>query len=370
MPIGGISIPIGAMMRVLKFMLSLALIAGLFIVWLWLRPTRQFPELQCEHKALTYKAQPLIGIEDMAYDSKNHQIYISAYDRNTKTSGGIFRWDITHKDAEVIRLDLPHTDPNAYWPHGFNLQQDDTQLRLSIIERDLSQGGDLNAHISQYIITEDETITLSERLKNKALCSSNNLITDITWPRKIDATRSYYITQDHQSCHRGEQIIADIFSPRSAALLHWQENENEPDKIMKRLSYANGIAQTSKAVYLAETRAKRLTLLGLGRKTKIEKLGHISLPGGPDNLTVNETSIIAALHPNLIRYAAFRAGWGPRVKSRFSIISADNDFKTYDLSADLLSGATVALRVGRHIYLGSAFDKGIAACQLPEGDYE
>ena len=139
---------------------------------------------------------------------------------------------------------------------------------------------------------------------------------------------------------------------------------------MNSLSYANGIARTSKAVYVAETRAKRLTLLGLGRGTKVEKLGDISLPGGPDNLTTNETSVIVALHPNLIRYGAFRAGWGPRVKSRFSIISANNDIKTYDLSADLLSGATVALRVGRHIYLGAAFDKGMAACQLPEGDYE
>ena len=139
---------------------------------------------------------------------------------------------------------------------------------------------------------------------------------------------------------------------------------------MERLAYANGIAQTSKALYLAETRADRLTLLNLSEQTKTEKLGEISLPGGPDNLTSDETTIIAALHPNLIRYAAFRAGWGPRVKSRFSIISAGNDIKTYDLSADLLSGATVALRARNHIYLGAAFDKGIAACELPEGDYE
>jgi len=315
--------PIGAMTRTLKFILSLVLIAGLYIAWLWFRPIGQFPELQCEHRALTYNGQPLIGAEDMAYDSLNQQIYISAYDRDSKNAGGIYRWNITQKDAEVSRLDLPHTNPNAYWPHGFDLQRDDTRLRLSIIERDLNQSGDLNA---------------------------------------------LYITQDHQSCHKKKQIIADIFNPHGAALLHWQENE--PENIMERLAYANGIAQTSKALYLAETRADRLTLLNLSEQTKTEKLGEISLPGGPDNLTSDETTIIAALHPNLIRYAAFRAGWGPRVKSRFSIISAGNDIKTYDLSADLLSGATVALRARNHIYLGAAFDKGIAACELPEGDYE
>ena len=97
---------------------------------------------------------------------------------------------------------------------------------------------------------------------------------------------------------------------------------------MEQLAYANGIAQTSKAVYLAETRTKRLTLLNLSEQTKTERLGIISLPGGPDNLTSGDTNVIAALHPNLIRYAAFRTGWGPRVKSRFSIISADNEIKT------------------------------------------
>jgi len=360
--------PIGAMTRTLKFILSLVLIAGLYIAWLWFRPIGQFPELQCEHRALTYNGQPLIGAEDMAYDSLNQQIYISAYDRDSKNAGGIYRWNITQKDAEVSRLDLPHTNPNAYWPHGFDLQRDDTRLRLSIIERDLNQSGDLNAHISHYIIAEDETITLSKRLKNKALCSANNLATGANGSRNIDIPQSLYITQDHQSCHKKKQIIADIFNPHGAALLHWQENE--PENIMERLAYANGIAQTSKALYLAETRADRLTLLNLSEQTKTEKLGEISLPGGPDNLTSDETTIIAALHPNLIRYAAFRAGWGPRVKSRFSIISAGNDIKTYDLSADLLSGATVALRARNHIYLGAAFDKGIAACELPEGDYE
>ena len=359
---------IGAMTRTLKFILSLAVIAGLYIIWLWLRPIAQFPELQCEHIALTYNGQPLIGVEDMAYDSKNHQIYVSAYDRDTKTSGGIYRWDITHKDAEVSRLDLPHTNPNAYWPHGFDLQRDDTRLRLSIIERDLRQAGFMNAQISQYIIAENEIITLSKRLKNKALCSSNNLITGAVSSRNTDARPSYYITQDHQSCHKKTQIITDIFNPRSAALLHW--HEDEIDKIMEQLAYANGIAQTSKAVYLAETRTKRLTLLNLSEQTKTERLGIISLPGGPDNLTSGDTNVIAALHPNLIRYAAFRTGWGPRVKSRFSIISADNEIKTYDLSADLLSGATVALRARSHIYLGAAYDIGIAACELPEGDYE
>ena len=362
--------PIGAMKRTLKFLLSLALIAGLYIGWLWLRPIGQFPELQCEHRALSYDGQPLIGVEDMAYDSKNNQIFISAYDRHTKSSGGIYRWNITHKDAEVSRLDLPNTNPNAYWPHGFDLQQNDTQLRLSIIERDLSQSRYVNAQISQYSIAEDGTITLSKRLKQKSLCSSNNLITSAIWPYNIDSSQSFYITQDHQTCHKKEQILADIFNPHSAALLHWQENENETDIIMEKLAYANGITRTSKAVYLAETRAKRLTLLNVSERTKIERLGDISLPGGPDNLTSDGTSIIVALHPNLIRYAAFRAGWGPRVKSRFSMISTDNDIKTYDLSAELLSGATVALRAKSHIYLGAAFDTGIAVCQLPEGNYE
>ena len=71
-----------------------------------------------------------------------------------------------------------------------------------------------------------------------------------------------------------------------------------------------------------------------------------------------------SLHFILIRFAAFRAGWGSRVKSRFAIIAPDKSVKTYDVPANIMSGATVALKVDNSVYLGGAFDNGIAICDL------
>ena len=52
------------------------------------------------------------------------------------------------------------------------------------------------------------------------------------------------------------------------------------------------------------------------------------------------------------------------MKSRFAIISSDKSVNTYDVLADILSGATVALRVDESVYLGGAFDEAIAICKL------
>ncbi len=354
----------------LKIGLIFPLLACLMGLWLFFRPVGHYQALSCERLELSHNGKALIGIEDMAYDTRLGKIYLSAYDRRTGEPGGIYYFSSTDKDSAVTRLSLPQTDAQSYWPHGFSFTHDDKgQIYLDVIERDLKDPDTMRAHISLYHwqSASPDNIQLLSRIEKEALCAANNVTRAQQASPHSDGSQSFYITQDHQSCNAKAQKREDIISPRSSSLLHYRQDEDKLSTIWENLSYANGIALTSKAYYLAETRGKKIHIFGLDADNKIDPLGAIKLPGGPDNLSVHNDQIIAALHPNLIRFAAYRAGWGPRVKSRISIISPHKQVSNYDIASQKISGATIALIANDKLYLGAAYDEGLAVCELPQG---
>lgn len=354
------------MRQSLKIWLSFALfVIMVTVAWSFFAPSEDYQNLACERHELTYDGQPVIGVEDMAYDEQSGQIYLSAYDRRGGNSGGIY---MLNKNNNLDRLPLPSTDPQAYWPHGFYLSHQDNQADLNVIERDLRVKGQQKARISQYSwnTAKPNDIQLVRRIEDDLLCAAN----DLTFvPSGFNHESAYYITRDHETCGLWRQKWDNVFRPKSSSLLRMrQDAEAKPTVIIKKLSYANGVApHPYGGLYIGETRAQRLSQqFGTFKTPPHHSQGNVTLPGGPDNLTVTEQGdILAALHPNLIRFAAFRAGWGSRVKSRFAIIAPDKSVNTYDVPADIMSGATVALKVDKSVYLGGAFDNGIAVCSLP-----
>jgi len=347
---------------------SLALLSMVLIgLWLFFRPTGTFQSLTCELHELTHNGQPVIGIEDMAYNERNEQIYLSAYDRRSGNSGGIYT---LNKNNTLEKLSLPSSDAQAFWPHGIHLSHQDNQTHLDVIERDLRVTGQQKARISQYRwnAADPKDIQLVKRIEDDLLCSANNLTLGTA---DVNLAPSYYITRDQQSCDMRQQKWDNVFKPKSSTLVHMQDDNIEV--IRDGLSYANGISNSpNQPFYVAETRGKRLIPYEIARRIKISQSGEaIPLPGGPDNLTVTEQGdVVVAIHPNLIRFAAFRAGWGSRVKSRFAIIAPDKNVNTYDVPANIISGATVALKVDKSVYLGGAFDDAIAVCSLPGANHE
>ena len=337
-------------------------------LWLFFRPIGNYQTLNCERHELEleHDGDLIVGIEDMAYDQRKGQIYFSAYNRREGKPGGIYRLDAGYNNKDIRRLSLPQTNTKTYWPHGIHLSYQEDQTRLDVIERDLRVKGRQKAQISQYRwnITEPKDIKLISRIEDDLFCSANNL----SFSTSGSKPRDIYITRDHFSCSSWQQKLDNVFKPKSSSLLRMrQDAEAKPTVIVKNLSYANGIApHPYSGVYTSETRKKRVSQqLRGGKIPRGHSAGNVTLPGGPDNLTVTpQGDVLAALHPNLIRFAAFRAGWGPRVKSRFAIISSDKSVNTYDVPADILSGATVALRVDESVYLGGAFDEAIAICKL------
>ena len=90
-------------------------------LWLFFRPIGNYQTLNCERHELELERHELehdgeliVGIEDMAYDQRNGQIYFSAYNRREGKPGGIYRLDAGYHNKTITRLSLPQTNTETY----------------------------------------------------------------------------------------------------------------------------------------------------------------------------------------------------------------------------------------------------------------
>ncbi len=322
-----------------------------------------FSMAQCERVTITHKGKPVIGVEDMAYDDTAQTLYLSAYDRRSHSKGGIYRLSVDAA-AKGWEFDVS-TLINDIRPHGIDLWRDGAQVTLSFIDRQ----GDENRHkpairTLSWHDNRPSRLTEGPSFLDIRACAANNL----TRMTGTDTDKSIIFTQTHQSCTHKAQIRENILTPNRATVSIAEAQTGTIKPYLDTLSYANGIAihPNAQRLYVAETRGKRLTVF---HAKNSEKISVIDLPGGPDNLTRNGEDIYAALIPNLIRFSRFQKRETHRINSRFAIVTpidaTHHSVSSYDVPAAIISGATVVIKAGQHIWLGSAYDTAIARCTLP-----
>ena len=364
MKIGQIFMRIGVMRRRLKTLIAGSLLGTLAACG----HKHSFPEASCTRVNVTSNGNPVIGVEDMAYDAQSRTLYLSAYDRRGHNKGGIYRLNINYTDTDLIAASIMEN----IRPHGIELTRDGQKLMLDFIDR---QGPQENKRpvIRNLSWNDDLPDNISEAppIIEDKLCASNDLT------RSIDGV--IFVTQDHKSCTSQDQKRENILSPKQASvsLIYQEDGALKLINHLSGLSFANGVALSAKAelLYVAETRRKQIVVSA----PDYLKNFPIKLAGGPDNLTRHADNIYAALIPSLIKFSRFQKNKQRRIKSRFAIISptypskekpserpATFNVSTYDVPASVISGATVALKAGDHIWLGAAYDTAIARCTLPE----
>jgi hypothetical protein len=145
------------------------------------------------------------------------------------------------------------------------------------------------------------------------------------------------------------------------------------------IGFANGLALDGQHLYVAATRDQALLVYRRDGLNGTAALGAperiIAVDGGPDNLSwASEHVLLVAVHPSLLRLAAYRYQWTARRMSWFEkaptrILAVDvrdgAQRVVWDSEAgELLSAATVAVRHGDLLIAGSITDAGLMVCQL------
>ena len=190
-----------------------------------------------------------------------------------------------------------------------------------------------------------------------ALCTANDVLA-LSGQRGV-------ISLDHKACAGPARWLEDALALPRARLVTW--DRTGLGDTAAGLLFANGIAPVAgaPALWIAETRRRRLTRLPLGRYGDHGRREALALSFAPDNLSRGGDRVLAAGHPRLIRYALYRAGFPGVTTAPSAVAAISRDGTVTPLLSgqiDGFSGVTVAVRFAGRLVLGSGYDDRIAAC--------
>ncbi|MEM7239214.1 MAG: hypothetical protein AAF501_15520 [Pseudomonadota bacterium] len=301
----------------------------------------RFPAQSCARIALTdaETGQPIVGVEDVAR-MEDGSLLLSADDRLGSDGGasGVY----VYRPREGGKLMPLIADVR---PHGIAVTTDGRFLAL------IDRSTDPVAVIIGEIV--DGGFIETERHTAPGLCRAN----DLEWFFG-GAAAGLLVTQDRSSCGTS---IADLVGVETGRLLALAPGRGVTSD-MGGYAFPNGIS----GLWIAETRANRIAFF---RDTNggPDTIGALSVPGGPDNLTLDgNDALVAGLHPSLIRLGLYRYGWTDHAPSRIARVTyPDGEVEILfdDPEGRVFSGATVGVLHDDRLIIGSVRDRGILVCE-------
>lgn len=363
----------------------------------------RFEQHQCRRVVLqdADSGKPVIGAESIVLSGDETRLFLSAYDRRTVTDAGIppqgGLYVLTLKDLsrdngaggrpiKVRSLAAGLEIVGGFRPHGLALREAaDGQRMLAVINRRYfdKQEGKRRFRPSIELFRHTETAWRhAGTLAHPGLCRANDLAF-------LDDT-SLITTIDRSVC-ADFTISEDVFGFAGGHLLQVDFESEGTLKAVERLAtpllaFPNGVVAdpVDISIHVAITKGAAIATF---RRDDTLATGPvfddrpISLPGHPDNLSLTlEASgrkIVAALYPDLPRFAAYRYRWFGTERTASTIVAVNEEGVVETLFEDpdgaLFSAASSAILIagpasahgsvgGDMLVAGSVGDDGLLVC--------
>lgn len=318
--------------------------------------------------------EPVMGVEDIAYDAKTGMVLLSAYDRRkvrqevevgqVSTQGGIYYFSATELENNPTWIGPKKASPHmqmtqGFLPHGMAYSRRINREKMIVVNRVYEPGEMLGLKPEIQVFGWDGLVlTAQERLSSELVCSPNDLA--VYW-------RGFFVTNDRANCNSETGVISKSFDETGAV---YQYKNGEFIPFAEGLLFPNGVEVIRHgkgdllAVALTRDEVIRLYKISTG-----ELVREITLPGAPDNLSVDARGdIYFTIFPNLLDYYFYvseNLGVDKTPTGVFRITAKSNwhrvDMLFHD-DGDMISGATVAQRAGDFLIMGSGWDDNIAVC--------
>lgn len=305
------------------------------------------------------------GAEDLALDPQRGLVYISAYDRRSVEravrrgasilpEGGVYAVSLStllaSAGAAPASPILRNSDiAGGLRPHGlsFNSEIDEIAFINRSYQR-MNGRWEMTPRVER-IGADGEVIVSGEQ---RAPCAANDLVNE---------SFQTLISFDHERCDWRAGLEDALGLRRSGVVA------DNGDRLFDQALYANGVLRLEDGrIALAATREKALLLLD-DRGDGLRVSARISLPGGPDNLSLTgDGSVIAAVHPSLLTIGLSRRlgiGVAPSRIVKIDPQSGDVDILFEDPEGALFSAATVAALWRDALIAGSVTDDGLLVCK-------
>ncbi len=314
-------------------------------------------------------AQPVLGIEDAAFDAASRTLFVSAYDRllveraraNGQTesppAGGVYAISIDQLGQSSLRVHdvLGEILPAPARPHGLDARAlPGGDVRLAIINRAfLASTNSRVWHLRPELEIVDITASgprLISRILSPSLCSANDVAI-------VDA-QTLRVTLDRGECL--EDGHAPVGGPALATVT--LDGATSTQRLSAR--FPNGVVQIGDQAWIASTTQNQVLQAGGPRR--------VTLPGAPDNLTLDgKGRLVIALHPQLWRFALHRYGWPGFANAPTRIVRFDPQRRSLAILFDdpegkSFSGATFGLMAENKLVLGGIRVRGLLVCAARE----
>jgi arylesterase / paraoxonase len=342
----------------------------------------------------------LRGIEDIAVHAAANVAYLSADDRwavehgvarrgGVLPQGGIYVLPLDDSSLRAERLDVADATigfkaENVLHPHGIDLVFDaEGRGTLYVVNRryqrqdaERSGGGgrwERVPTVEVFDLGEAGALHHRRTVRNEAFCRANGIA-------GLGRER-FLVSNDGAACGKWGRRLEQAFGLKrgNVALVALDDatGASAVTRIAGGIAFANGLAVDAHHLYVAATRDQALLVYRLdhvndgGALERPERV--IAVDGGPDNLSwASEHTLLVAVHPSLLRLAAYRYQWMALADSAptriIGIDVRDGAQRTLYASdaGEPLSAATSAVQHGNALIAGSVTDEGLMLCHLNE----
>ena len=343
----------------------------------------------------------LRGIEDIAVDAAANIAYLSADDRwaveegaahfeGVLPQGGIHMLPLDDASLsadriEVADLTTQFKTEHALHPHGIDLVSDAEGRKVLYVinrryerlksERGSGGGGggqwEIVPTVEVFDVGESGALHHRRTVRDRAFCRANGIaglgrarflvsndgIACGRWGRRLEQTLGL---------KKGNVVLAELDDATGSSAV---------TRVAEGIGFANGLAVDAEHVYVAATRDQALLVYridGFSNTSALKGPEHIiAVDGGPDNLSWGrEHALLVAVHPSLLRLAAYRYQWMSLVDTAptriIGVDVRDGSQRTLYASdaGEPLSAATIAVAHGNVLIAGSVTDEGLMLCHL------
>lgn len=330
----------------------------------------EFTTLQPRFDGTCVTAGAMPGSEDMALDRPTGFLFISSDDRRAgpEKRGAIFVLPFASLETVSARADATGGVPERFHPHGVSLWRGaDGARRLFVLNHPDGWEG-ATSTVEIYDVTPDNALRHLRTVTFPAYARLNDVA--------ANGPDSFYLTLETTL---PRNTLASFWSAltdadRSGKVLRHADGKTV--EVADGFSFANSVALSPDGarLYASDTLARTVRVYARDPATgALTQTDAARLGTGVDNLDIEpDGRVWIAAHPKLMTFAIGHAR-NAALPSPSQVVILEPDPSGKGGKADQVyltndgsySGASVAVRDGDRMVLGSVFEPGVRVCTLP-----
>lgn len=314
------------------------------------------------------------GAEDMVLDRASGTLFVSSDDRRqwdgaTPVRGAIHAVPLAQAATVLQPADMTGGAPAAFHPHGLSLWRGADGTRVLMVVNHTRRSDPAGTTVELFDVADNNALTLRRTVAIPGLTRINDVAA--TGPD------SFYATSESRLAPGSfGEIAATVLADGGTSGAVWYFDGQTGREVATGIGFANSpaLSPDGRRLYVSGTLDRTLHIFdrdpATGALTPAEK---VFIGSGLDNLDVEpDGRIWIGSHPKLFTWLAHARDPANVAPSQVLVVEpaasgsggAVDQVLLQDGTRDF-SGATVAVRDGSTLVMGSVFDRGIRVCRLP-----